>query len=123
MTSPNIVAIGTVIGLTTVAADVGTSEVVLLDSGTGVNHVFKVNNIIAANTTATSANLTVSWRATSGGGGTRYKMANATPVAAYSTLVVLDKASAIYLEENKSLTVESSAATSFDVVCSYEKLQ
>ena len=72
MTSPNIVAIGTVIGLTTVAADVGTSEVVLLDSGTGVNHVFKVNNIIAANTTATSANLTVSWRATSGGGGTTF---------------------------------------------------
>ena len=122
MASPNIVAIGTVSGFTTVKTDVSTSEVVFLNQSTTDSSVMKVNNIIVANTTSSSANITIAFRTASGGGGTKVLLANATPVAAYSTLVVLDKASAIYLEENKSLTAESSASNAFDVVASYEKI-
>jgi hypothetical protein len=123
MSSPNIVAIGTVIGFTTVKTDVTTSEDVILSSSSTDSSVLKLNNIIVANKTASSANITVAFRTAAGGGGTKVLMANATPVAAYSTLVIIDKASAIYLEENKSVTVESSASNSFDVVASFEKIQ
>jgi hypothetical protein len=84
----------------------------------------KVNNIIVANTTTSTVNATVSYRSASGGGGTAFKLANSTPIAAYSTLVVLDKASAIYLEENKSITVTSSNASGLlDAVASYEVIR
>jgi hypothetical protein len=120
MASPNIVGINTVVGFTTVYSNVSTSEVVLLNSPLSTNSVYKLNNIICCNTTASSANITVSFRSAASGTGTAHKLANATPVAAYSTLVVLDKASALYLEENKSITVLSSAVNAFDVVASYE---
>ena len=37
-------------------------------------------------------------------------------------LVVLDKASSIYLEENKSISISANAADELDVVCSYETI-
>ena len=122
MASPNIVAIGTVNGFTTVKADVTTSEVVFLNQPNTDSSVLKVNNILACNTTGSSANITIAYRTGAGGGGDKVVIANATPVAAYSTLVVIDKASSIYLEEDKSLTAESSASNAFDIVASYERI-
>ena len=120
MTSPNIVAIGTVIGLTTVAADVGTSEVVLLDSGTGVNHVFKVNNIIVANIDGSSA-VDVSVFITKSGG-SPIAIASTVAVPADSTLVVIDKNSAIYLEEGDNLEAGASANSDATITVNYEIL-
>jgi hypothetical protein len=83
----------------------------------------KINSIIVTNTTSTSVNATISLRTSSGGGGTAFKLTNSTPVAAYSSLVVIDKASALYLEENRSLTITSSSASGFlDVTSSYEEI-
>ena len=56
-----------------------------------------------------------------GGGGTGYKLASTVSVAADTTLVVLDRASSIYLPENKSIVVNGTNNT-LDVVCSYEKI-
>ncbi len=56
------------------------------------------------------------------GAGTGDAIANTIEVAADSTLVVLDKASSIYLEEDTSIAATASAGDDLSVVCSYEEV-
>ena len=85
--------------------------------------VLKVNSIIAANDDGTnSADITVTYNNAASGGGTAFHLAKTVAVAADSTLVVLDKASSIYLEENTSLVATASAGGDLDVVVSYEEI-
>jgi hypothetical protein len=124
MARPNIVGLGTIVGFTTVKSTANSSETVFLDHvAASLNKVMKVNSIIVTNTTSTSVNATVSLRNASGGSGTAFKLTNSTPIAAYSSLVVIDKASALYLEENRCLTITSSSGSGLlDVTSSYEEI-
>lgn len=124
MARPNIVGLGTIVGFTTVKSTTNSSETVFLDHpAASLNKVMKVNNIIVTNTTSSSVNATISIRNASGGGGSAFKLTNSTPIAAFSSLVVIDKASAIYLEENRSLTITSSSGSGLlDVTSSYEEI-
>lgn len=124
MARPNIVGLGTIVGFTTIKSTANSSELVFLDhASASLNKVMKVNNIIVTNTTSTSVNATISIRNASGGGGSAFKLTNSTPIAAYSSLVVIDKASAIYLEENRCLTITSSSGSGLlDVTASYEEI-
>ena len=123
MASPNIVGITTVRGKTTFLSLADTSANVLLSNPGSSNKVLKVNSIIVANDDGTnSASITVSINDQAAGGGTAFKLAHTIDIAPDSTLVVIDKASSIYLEENMSLVVTASAANDLDVVCSYEEI-
>ena len=124
MARPNIVGLGTIVGFTTIKSTANSSELVFLDhASASLNKVMKVNNIIVTNTTSTSVNATISIRNASGGGGSAFKLTNSTPIAAYSSLVVVDKASAIYLEENRCVSITSSNASGLlDITSSYEEI-
>ena len=70
----------------------------------------KLIAIIVANVDGSSAaDITISYHSEDDGGGTEYKIASTVSVAADSTLVVVDKASSIYLEEDKSITATSTS--------------
>jgi len=71
MTSPNIVGLGTILGFTTVSNLANSTETVFLNAPATTNTLYKVNNIIVANTTSSSVNATISFRDAAGGGGTR----------------------------------------------------
>ena len=121
MAAPNIVGVTTVTGETTYVSCNGSNQV-LVDNAANSNYVYRINSIIVANDHGTNAgDITVSITDTAGGGGTGYKLASTVSVAADSTLVVLDRASSIYLPEDKSIVVSRTADT-LDVVCSYEKI-
>ena len=121
MAAPNIVGVTTVTGETTYVSCNGSNQV-LVDNAANSNYVYRINSIIAANDDGSSAgDITVSITDTAGGGGTGYKLASTVSVAADSTLVVLDRASSIYLPENKSIVVQGTNNT-LDVVCSYESI-
>lgn len=123
MAAPNIVGVTTITGKTTYQNLNTTNATVLLSNAASSGKVFKVNSIIVANDDgASSADITVSINDAAAGGGTAFKLAHTVAVTADSTLVVLDKASSIYLEENTSLVVTASAANDLDVVCSYEEI-
>jgi len=123
MSAPNIVNVTTITGITTYKTLTGNTETVFLNAPASTNEVIKVNNVIIANTTSTSVNATVSYRTAAAGGGTAFKIANSTPISAYSTLVLIDKSSSIYLEENTSLTATSSSVSGLlDIICSYEEI-
>ena len=123
MSAPNIVNVTTITGITTYKTLTSSGETVFLNAPASTNEVIKVNNVIIANTTSTSVNATVSYRTAAAGGGTAFKIANSTPISAYSTLVLIDKSSSIYLEENTSLTATSSSGSGLlDIICSYEEI-
>ena len=95
---------------------------VLVDNAANSNYVYRINSIIVANDHGTNAgDITVSITDAENGGGTGYKLASTVSVAADSTLVVLDRASSIYLPEDKSIVVSGTNNT-LDVICSYEKI-
>jgi len=124
MAAPNIVGITTVTGKTTFLSLADTSETLLLSNAASSGKVFKVNNIIVANDDGSSAaDITISIRDQDSIAGTAYKIAHTVSVAADSTLIVTDKASAIYLEEDRCLTAQASAGGDLDVICSYEEIQ
>lgn len=123
MAAPNIVGVSNITGKTTYLSLADTSATVLLSNAASSGKVFKVNTIIVANDDGTNtANITVAVHDAAAGGGTGYKLAHTIDVIADSTLVVLDKSSAIYLEEDKSIVVTASAGGDLDVVCSYEEI-
>ena len=123
MAAPNIVGVITIVGVTTYLSLSSTSATVLVSNPASSNYVYKINSIIVANDDGTSsADITVAYHDAAAGGGTGYKIAHTVAVAADSTLVVLDKASSIYLEENRSIVVTASVANDLDVICSYETI-
>jgi hypothetical protein len=123
MAAPNIVGVTTITGITTFIALPTTGATVLLSNAANSNAVFKVNSIIVANVDGTTtANITLSINNAAAGGGTAFRLASTVDVAADSTLVVLDKASSIYLEEDRSLVATASAGGDLEVICSYERI-
>ena len=123
MAAPNIVGVTTITGKTTYLSLADTNATTLVSNASGSGKVYKINNIIVANDDGTNtANITVAIHNAAAGGGTAYKIANTIDVIADSTLVVLDKTSSIYLEEDRSIVVTASAGGDLDVICSYEEI-
>ena len=123
MANPNIVGVTTIVGITTFLNLTTTDATVLLSNAASSNKVFKVNTIVVANDDgAAAAYITIKLHDAAAGAGTSFALASTVAVTQDSTLIALDKASSIYLEENRSITVTASAANDLDVVCSYEEI-
>jgi hypothetical protein len=129
MANPNIVAVTAIYGVTTYLIPGGTSALVLLPNAAASGLVFKINQIVVANTTASAANATVaiySNGAVAQGGtpssGTAYPVVSAVSVPANASLIAVDKTTAIYLMEGHSITITSGTASSLTFTISYESI-
>lgn len=123
MAAPNIVNVATITGKTATVALSTTSMTSLVSNAVSSGKVFKINSIIVANVDgANVCDVTVDVFSEDDIGGTGYSLASTVAVPADSSLVVLDKNSAIYLEEDKSIGVQASAANDLEVICSYEEI-
>ena len=123
MAAPNIVNVTTITGKTSYVALSSTSMTSLVSNPASSGKVFKINSIIVANVDGSNVcDATVDLFSEDDIGGTGYSLASTIAVPADSTLVVLDKNSAIYLEEDKSIGVQASAADDLEVICSYEEI-
>jgi hypothetical protein len=121
MAAPNIVGVTTILGITT-ASQLTTSPVSILSNAASSGKVFKINTILAANETASTASVTVRYNDNAAGAGTTFALANGIDITSKSSLVVLDKASSIYLEENRSITALSGTASAIGLIISYESI-
>ena len=130
MAAPNIVAVTTIYGKTTYYTPSGTTAVVLLTNASGSGKVLKINQIVAANVNGSSAvDATVSIY-TNGGvaqgsapsGGTAYPVISTVSVPADASLIAVDKTTAIYLEEDKCISVTSGTANGITFSISYEEI-
>jgi hypothetical protein len=129
MANPNIVNVTTINGVTTYLTPSVTTAVVLLPNAASSNKVFKINQIVVANTTGTAANTTVSIytngavaQGSAPSGGTAYPVASAISVPGNASLIVVDKTTAIYLQEGTSITVTSGTGSALTYSISYEDI-
>ena len=130
MSAPNIVAVTTIYGKTTYYTPSGTSAVVLLTNASGSGKVLKINQIVAANVNGSAAVDTTVSIYTNGGvaqgsapsGGTAYPVVSTVSVPADASLIVVDKTTAIYLEEDKCISVTSGTASGITYSISYEEI-
>ena len=130
MANPNILAATTAYGTTTYFTPSGTTAVVLLANAASSGKVYKINQIVAANVNGSAAvNATVSIytngavaQGSAPSGGTAFPIVSTVSVPASASLIVVDKTTAIYLQEGTSISVTSGTANGITYSISYEDM-
>jgi len=123
MAAPNIVNVTTITGKTDQVSLTTTNATAVVSNAASSGKVFKINSLIASNVDGTNAaDITVSVYSEDDIGGTATELVSTVSVAADSSLVVIDKNTALYLEEDMSIGATASAANDLKVVVSYEEI-
>jgi len=123
MAAPNIVNVSTIIGKSATVALTSTSQTTLVSNAASSSKVFKINMIQVANVDGVNAcDVTVDVHSAASGGGTAYSLVATASVAGDSSLIVLDKNTSLYLEENTSITATAGTASDLEVIVSYEEI-
>ena len=123
MAAPNVVNVATITAKSAMVALSSTAQTTLVSNAASSNKVFKVNMIQVANVDATAAcDITIDVHSAASGGGTAYSLISTASVASDAALVVLDKNTALYLEEDRSITATAGTANDLEVIVSYEEI-
>ncbi len=122
MAAPNIIGATTINGKTTGANLTSTSATTVLNNPASSGKCLKVNTLNVANYGANAANVTVNWNNAANLGGTSFAIAGNITVPAGSTVLVIQKNTQYYLEENQSLGATAGTANTLIVTCSYEDI-
>lgn len=123
MAAPNVVNVATITAKTAVTSLTTTSATAVVSNAASSGKVFKINSLMVSNVDGTNtADVTVSYYSEDDIGGTATEIVKTVSVPADSTLIVIDKNTALYLEEDRSLGATASAANDLKVVCSYEEI-
>ena len=130
MANPNIVSVTKIYGTTTYFTPTGTTAVVLLANAASSGKVYKINQIVAANVNGSAAvDATVSIytngavaQGSAPSGGTAFPVVSTVSVPADASLIVVDKTTAIYLQEGTSITITSGTASGITYSISYEDI-
>ena len=123
MSAPNIVNVSTITGKSFYLALSSTSATALVNNPASSGKVFKINMIQVANVDGTNAcEVTVDYHTQDDIGGTAYSLVATVSVPADASLVVLDKNTAMYLEEDRSISVTAGTANDLEVLVSYEEI-
>ena len=123
MAAPNIVNVSTITGKSFYLALSNTSATQLVSNAASSGKVFKINMIQVANVDGSNAcDVTVDYHTEDDIGGTAYSLVSTVSVPADASLVVLDKNTALYLEEDLSISVTAGTANDLEVIVSYEEI-
>lgn len=128
MANPNIVNVTSIYGKTVQIAAQKTATAIngtqLVSNASSSGKVYKINAIMAANVdTNNSAQITVTlWNEATASAGTNFDICTTVTVPADAMVVVLDKNTSIYLEENHSIYCTASEDGDIEVTCSYEEI-
>ena len=123
MASPNIVNVTTITGKTNVVSLTTTNATEVVSNAAASNKVFKINSLVVSNVDGTNAaDITISLYSEDNIGGTATQIVSTVGVPADASLVVIDKNTSIYLEEDKSIGATAGSASDLKVVCSYEEI-
>jgi hypothetical protein len=131
MAAPNMLNPAEIYGRTVYLTPSVNTSVVFLANPANSGQVFKINSIVAANSDGVNAvNATVSIYSSGAAaqntapiGGTAFPLISTVSVPANASLIVLDKSSTIYIEENTSLVITTGSANKLTFVASYELIQ
>jgi hypothetical protein len=119
MAAPNLLNLTTATGKVAGLA-VTTSATAIVSNGSGSGKCLKINTLIVANITGSTATVTVDLYKNAT---TAFEIMYQATVPANSTLVVIGKTETqLYLEENDSLRLTAASNSTLEAVCSYEDL-
>lgn len=123
MAAPNIVNITTMLGKLVTADLTTTSATSVLSNAASSGKVLKIVSLVVANIdTVNAVNVTVNHYSAAALGGTATPLVSTVSIPANSSLIVIDKTTTIYLEENMSIGATAGTASKLKVVCSYEDI-
>jgi hypothetical protein len=123
MAAPNIVNVTTITGKTDQINLNSVSAITVVSNAASSGKVFKINSLIVSNVDGTSAaDITVAVYSEDDIGGTATELVSTVSVPADASLVVIDKNTALYLEEDMSIGATAGTANDLKVVVSYEEI-
>lgn len=123
MTAPNLLNPSSIVGKTALVDLTSTSATQILSNASGSNTVLKINSLYVANVDGTAAaDITITLHSAAGLGGDSTQICSTVSVPADAVVVVIEKDSFIYLEEDRSLGATAGAANDLKITCSYEEI-
>ncbi len=121
MANPNIINVSTIRGRT-YANVLTTSNVLQVINPASSGNILKINNIVVSNVDGTSAADVSIEINNAAGSGTAYRIVSTVAVPADASLIVTDKSTSFYLEENSSIKAFASANSDLEIVISYDMI-
>lgn len=123
MANPNIVNVTAIYGKSAVVDLTTTNATLVVENTAASGKVLKINSLVVANVDGTNAaDITISFYSEDNIGGTATQIVSTVSVPADSSLVVIDKNTSIYLEEDKSIGATAGSASDLKVLISYEEI-
>jgi hypothetical protein len=122
MANPNIVGVSSIYGTTVYLIPSNTSATAWTALTPSTGTVNKIDSIVATNVTSSTATVTVSINSATGGGGTAYRICYQISVPAYSSLIVVDKTTSFYVQDNQSVVVTSGTGSAIEYTATYEAI-
>ena len=123
MAAPNLVNVATIIAKSAVVDLSTTSATAVVSNAASSGKVFKINSLVVSNVDGTNAaDITIALYSQDDIGGTATEIVSTVSVPADASLVVIDKNTSIYLEEDRSIGATAGAANDLKVIVSYEEI-
>jgi len=123
MAAPNIVNVTTITGKSNVVSLTTTSPTAVVSNAASSSKVFKINSLVVSNVDGTNAaDITIALYSEDDIGGAATEIVSTVSVPADASLIVIDKNTSIYLEEDRSIGATAGAANDLKVVVSYEEI-
>ena len=123
MANPNIINATSILGKSAVVDLTTTNATLVVENAAASNKVLKINSLVVSNVDGTNAaDITISLYSEDNIGGTATQIVSTVSVPADASLVVIDKNTSIYLEEDKSIGATAGSASDLKVVVSYEEI-
>ena len=123
MSAPNIVNVTTITGKSAVVDLTTTNATLVVENTAASNKVFKINSLVVSNVDGTNAaDITIALYSEDDIGGTATEIVSTVSVPADASLIVIDKNTSIYLEEDRSIGATAGSASDLKVVVSYEEI-
>jgi hypothetical protein len=123
MANPNIVNVTSILGKSATIDLTTTSATSVVSNAASSNKVFKINTLIVSNVDGVNAaDITINYYSAAALGGTATQIVSTVSVPADSSLVVIDKNTTFYLEEDRSIGATAGSANDLKVLISYEDI-
>ena len=122
MANPNLINTSSIYGNTSYLIPSTTSATTWTALTPAAGTVNKIDNIVAANVTASTATVTVAINSAAAGAGTNYRLVYQVSVPVNASIVVVDKSTAFYLGEAQSIVVTVGTASAIELTASYEAI-
>ena len=127
MAAPNVVAVATITAKTNFISLANTNATEVISNAASSNKVMKINTIFVANDDGSNSATIDLIMHNADGGSTdsptkSIEIAKTVSIPPGATAVILDKNSALYLEEDHSIYATASAGDDLNVFCSYEEI-